>query len=150
MNRSIAQQEREARTALRGQMRYTYDEAQSGLAYWLNVSRTGAAVRLGRYLRPGRQLCLLVADPNAPDRVVEVRARVVWCRPVGDGSQFFAGLGLLRQRPEEALAIYRWVQRARQEKGALLNKSLVSEVVEGVWPGFEARASRAVTAAKAV
>lgn len=150
MKRSITEQEREARTALRGQIRYTYDEAQSGLAYWLNVSRTGAALRMGRYLRPGRQLCLLAPHPEAPDQPIEVHAQIIWCRPVGDGSQFFAGLGLLRQRPEEALAIAQWVQRARNDWGAYLNKPLVSEVVEGVWPGFEARVSRAVTAAKAV
>jgi len=133
---------REQRVVLTGQVRYRYDEHHGGLGYWVNVSRSGGAVRLGRYLRPGRAIGLLAPCPGDASREVAVAARVVWCRPIGDGSQFLAGLEMERQVPEEALAHARWVWLAREQaaaRAAQVNESQRTNVsVKGVWPGFQA------------
>lgn len=95
---------RERRTTVDYTVRYRYsDPEETGTARLLNVGRVGAALRLGRYLRPGRQLWLSFASPLVPGKTVEIRAQVIWCRPVST-VEFLAGLYVLRENPESALA----------------------------------------------
>jgi len=144
---------REERTSLAGQVRYDYDDQQSGLAFWVNVSRTGASVRMGRYLRPNRMIALLATDPVEVDQAVPVAARVVWCRPIGDGSQFLVGLRMLRQCPEEALAASRWLRQAREQaslRASQMNETTMETVDTSVWPGFRVHTARQTHTAKAV
>ncbi len=95
---------RERRTPVAGCVAYRLESGDTGRAAWLNVSRVGAALRLGRYLRPGKRLCLRFASPLPAGGTVELPARVVWCRPVAGGVEFDAGLVVRRDTPEAALA----------------------------------------------
>lgn len=85
-------------------MTYRLESGDTGRATWLNVSRAGAAVRLGRYLRPGKRLQLCFASPLQYGAIVELPARVAWCRPLEGGVEFAAGLQVRRDAPEAALA----------------------------------------------
>lgn len=99
-----ATQLREIRTPLQGAVRYVYgDPEEAGVARWREVSRTGARVLLGRYLRPGRWLALSFDSPLAANAPLTVRARVAWCKPLESGVEFEAGLQILRETPEMAL-----------------------------------------------
>jgi hypothetical protein len=105
---------REVRTVCGGRLTYRHDgPADSGPARWCDVSRTGARIALGRYLRPGRWVTLEFDAPLVCGAPVQVRARVVWCRPSGDGLSFEAGLSVLRETPELALDFAALGYRAR-------------------------------------
>ena len=117
---------RELRRRLNGALCYRSGCGNGGKATWLNISRTGASVRLGRYLRPGRRI-YLEATQNSP----AIPAEIVWCVPVPGTLQFRAGLQLLRTDPEIALLITNLGQRALGE-----NKNPSNTVVDAVWPSF--------------
>ena len=93
---------REMRTELDGSIAYKSGCGEAGQATWLNISRTGAAVVLGRYLRPGRLVSL---EPNGTTQTdtVAIPAEIAWCFPVPGTLHFEAGLKILRSDPEIAL-----------------------------------------------
>lgn len=120
---------RELRTPLTGTFNYASGCGEAGRAAWLNISRTGAAVRLGRYLRPGHIIQLLpdIEEPEA----WSIPARVAWCVPAADTVLFHAGLAVQRTTPENALRFATLGYEA-----LVLNKNAESTVVNAVWPGF--------------
>ena len=95
---------REERTALSGSLTYRHEPGEQGRARWLNVTRVGASIRLGRYLRPGRLLHLSFANPLDSGAQADVAAQVAWCRLVPGSVDFEAGLRIMRDAPEMALA----------------------------------------------
>lgn len=122
---------RETRTALRGNVQYAYEApVDEGMAQWLDVSRVGAALQLGRYLRPGREVTLRFQGAS---ELRSVRARIVWCRPALEvANAFFAGIQVYREDPQLALDFAVLGHTAR----AAVNKSAVKKVEPAVWPGF--------------
>lgn len=94
---------REPRTRMQGRLAYTCDAGHAGHAQWLDLSRVGACILLGRYVKPGRELRLRLDSPLASGGRLELRARVLWCRQVQQGPEFAAGLYIRRDTPEMAL-----------------------------------------------
>jgi hypothetical protein len=123
---------REQRTALTGSLTFAYGTEHTGTAQWRNISRTGAQVRMGRFLRPGRTLRLQFDSPLQPGRLVEVEARIVWCSPKATTHQFNTGIAILRQDPETALDFAVLGQHARREA----NNSSTPKVLPVVWSHF--------------
>lgn len=108
----MATAERESRVAVSGKVVYRHsDPEEQGVAQWCNVSRAGAGITLGRYLRPGREIVLELEDAM-------VRGRIVWCA-ARRGCGYSAGLSILRDTPESALAFTRFRERARGHGPAL-------------------------------
>jgi len=132
MNESKAM--REPRTTLEGTVRYEYDNArEAGVARWIDVSRVGAALHLGRYLMPGREVILVFPSPIVADEERRVRAKVVWCRPTKEGGfGYVAGLRIHREDPKRALHFAALGYTAR----AALNTAASKTVKSAVWPGF--------------
>ena len=123
---------REVRSALDGRITYTVSADEHATASWMDVSRAGARIVLGRYLRPGRVIAVAFTSPWDGRTLVSLQARVIWCRQGSNSAEFHAGLQILREAPESALAFALLVQFARNaantaEAGAVLNT---------VWPGF--------------
>ena len=123
---TIIQKMRELRTPLKGIFAYASGCGDAGRAEWLNISRAGAAMRLGRYLRPGHVIQLL---PEADDWVIP--ARIAWCAPIAGTALFRAGLAVERNCPESALRFATLGYQA-----LALNKNNSNSVVTAVWPGF--------------
>ena len=115
---------RERRTPITGRVAYHTESGETGPSTWLNVSRVGAAIRLGRYFRPGKRLSLRFASPLWFDADVEIAARVAWCHPLPGGIEFAAGLQVLRHDPESVVAFAALGYAAqRDEKAASELKS---------------------------
>ena len=93
---------RELRTPLAGSVHYVSGCGDAGRATWINISRTGASVRLGRYLRPGHVLQLHPTGQEN-DTVWAIPARIIWCVRIPGTLQFKAGLAVDRSCPEIAL-----------------------------------------------
>lgn len=123
---------REVRSALTGRVTYEVATDERGTASWMDVSRVGARVALGRYLRPGRLVTLAFTAPWNGGTEVSLVARVVWCRQGNDSAEFHAGLQVVRDNPAAALAFSLLVQIAR---GAA-NTAGSGAVVTTVWPNF--------------
>ncbi len=119
--------ERERRTQLGGSLQYTTGCGEAGQATWLNISRTGAGLLLGRYLRPGRTLLLELAATET-DCTVLVPAEVAWCVPQLGKPSFKTGLRIHRDDPEVALHFAKLGYRALAE-----NKNGGKTVVTAVW-----------------
>lgn len=138
----LEQTAREARYILGGSVQYTYGlPVESGMAQWCDVSRAGASISLGRYLRPGRELSLAIPSPVTPGVVVQVRAQVAWCAPAGEAGQFVAGLLIYRDTPEIALnyaALGHW---ARSTNSAVSKRVLDRPV----WKLFPRRREEGVS-----
>ena len=139
-------QSRESRERLDGRLEYACGEPNSaGFADWRNVSRTGGSVRLGRYLRPGREIAVWFESPLAAEQMVRVRARIQWCRPSGTPGAFTAGLAIIRDTPEQALAYAALSQAAREQS----NKRASAPVSHPVWTRFKADTGQSQPAAEA-
>lgn len=80
------------RVDLSGPVPFCCGPDDKGCAQWENLSQTGAGIRLGRYLRPGRRVALLANRPRLHDEPAELLGRIVWCRPSADGKSFAAGV----------------------------------------------------------
>lgn len=102
MATSITREMRELRTPLGGLVPYVSGCGNAGRAIWLNISRTGAAVRLGRYLRPGHIVQLQPLDEESGESW-SIAARIAWCERIPGTLQFRAGLEVDRSCPETAL-----------------------------------------------
>lgn len=70
--------------------------SETGRGEWQSVGLGGGAVRLGRYLRPGRRVAL---DVNGH----EVDAQIVWSRPEDRAGSFVSGLQFSDNAPETLL-----------------------------------------------
>ena len=123
---------REQRTALSGSLTFRYGPEDSGAGRWHNVSRTGAEIRIGRFLRPGRILRLQFDSPLRPEGLVELEARVIWCKPKAATHHFDTGVSIVRQDPQTALAFAVLGHRARRQA----NKTSEPEVLPVVWSHF--------------
>jgi hypothetical protein len=80
------------RVGLSGPVEFCCGPDETGCAQWENLSQTGAGLRLGRYLRPGRRIAIAATRPRLHDEPAELVGRVVWCRPNADGKSFAAGV----------------------------------------------------------
>lgn len=125
---------REVRAAYDGRVAYEVDPNEGGAAQWRDVSRVGARVVLGRYLRPGRVIALAFTAPWDEHTQVRLSARVIWCRQAKEGEEFHAGLQVLREDPGAALGFALIVQQAREAA----NSGGGSAVFTAVWPNFRA------------
>lgn len=122
---------RETRTPLQGTVRYVYgDPEEAGVARWREVSRTGARVLLGRYLRPGRWMAISFDSPLAANAPLTAKARVAWCKPLPGGIEFEAGLQILRDTPEMALDFAALGYRVRTNSEA---RPVVDPVTPAPW-----------------
>ena len=92
----VKDERRSRRVPLRGHFEYRSGDDEIGEAEWCSVSRNGACIRTGRYLRPGRELRVAYHG-------LELDARVMWSRAEGNGSRFIAGLQLINKTPEASL-----------------------------------------------
>ena len=99
---TLSEHVRELRTPLTGSFHYVSGCGDAGRATWLNISRTGASVRLGRYLRPGHVIRLQPAGQEN-DLDWAIPATIVWCARIPGTLQFRAGLAVDRTCPETAL-----------------------------------------------
>jgi len=125
---------RELRTPLAGAITYASGCGEAGRADWLNISRSGASLRLGRYLRPGRTIRLEPARwmAGAPSAIP---AEIAWCAPVSGTLKFRAGLRILRGDPEVALFITTLCHGARVQ-----NRTAANDVVNNaVWTSLAVR-----------
>lgn len=130
--------EREIRTPLWGTFHYVSGCGEAGRATWLNVSRTGAGVQLGRYLRPGH-VVQLQCDGDETTGTWPIPATVIWCRPIPDSVQFQAGLAIDRTCPETALRF------ATLGYAALaMNKSNLTTVTTAGWSASHAAPASAL------
>lgn len=134
---TMEQTAREARTELGGALRYSYAAPEdSGVARWRDVSRSGASIELGRYLRPGREVMLEVSSPLVLNGPLKIRGRVVWCRPAAEAGRYVAGLFIYRDTPEMALDFAALGYAARRQS----NTQDVNEVSKGpLWTLFSPR-----------
>jgi hypothetical protein len=117
---------REPRTRVTGTLHYFSAPEEKGRARWQNVSRTGASIHLGRYLRPGRRIALHFETPHLTGATFTVEGRIIWCRPLSGSLEFVAGLELLRDVPDAVVA-FASVGYAAREK---LNKTASARVDE--------------------
>ncbi len=106
---------RELRTPLEGPLTLRCNAKDTAPAHWANISRTGAGIRMGRYLRPGRRVRLFFDSPEHPGKSVEMNAHVIWCKPRRTGHVFDAGMAVHRSVPETALAFAALGHRAQRE-----------------------------------
>ena len=132
MQRNNMDYVREVRSALDGRVACEVAPGDRATASWMDVSRVGARVVLGRYLRPGREIALAFTAPWNGRTEVSLQARVIWCRQGGDSAEFHTGLQIVRDTPAAALAYGLLVQIAR---GAV-NTEGSGAVVTTVWPNF--------------
>ena len=107
--------DRELRAPLAGRLAYFDPAGWPGEAAWCDVSRVGARVSLGRYLRPGSTVRLVVANDGDG---IALPARVMWCRPRAGSTAFHAGLRVQRPSAEAALAFARLVYDAQSAAAA--------------------------------
>lgn len=122
---------REVRSALDGPLTYAVTADESAAAAWVDVSRVGVGIALGRYLRPGRVITLSFSGGDGSAQV-SLQARVVWCRQVRGSAEFHAGLQVVREHPGAALAFARLVHTAREAT----NTAEGCAVQGTVWPNF--------------
>ena len=124
--------QREQRQRLNGQLTFSCGEDNEGTAEWEDISRTGASVRLGRHLSPGRELRLKFASLLEFGEYHEISAQVAWCRQIPDTTEFRAGLVVRRDTPEVALAFSTLAHAARLEA----NKEITEWVGSNKWSSF--------------
>lgn len=129
---------REARTELGGTLRYGYGAPEdTGVAQWVDVSRSGAAIQLGRYLRPGREITLEVNSPLAMNGPLKVRARVVWCTAARTAGHFNAGLLVYRDTPEMALDFAALGYAARRQQNTTTSSEVYKKPLWNLFPQRE-------------
>lgn len=139
MVQATGQRMRERRLMFGGRLIYRYDDAEHATAHWLDVSRVGAKLRLGRYLRPGRVIELDFASPLDGEQV-RLGARVMWCEQVKEAPEFVAGVHVRRETPETALAFAALGYQMLDDCVAA-NSPAFSGVSSSVWPPFHALGS---------
>ncbi len=122
--------DRELRAPLAGRLAYFDPAGWPGEAAWCDVSRVGARVSLGRYLRPGSTVRLAVAHGGD---AIELPARVMWCRPRAGSTAFHAGLRVQRPSAEAALAFAQLVYDAQSAAATVCTASFVPRSEPADW-----------------
>lgn len=142
---------REWRRPVSGKVACAYGSGELASAAWRDVSRDGASIELGRYLRPGRRLTLRFAAPWDASSEMELEACVAWCRTGPDTRRFLAGLRVLRDQPEAAVAFAAlgYGERAATNK-ANTEKVLADVRHSRIAPNLELGITARATAAQAV
>lgn len=97
---AVREKRRYGRLPFSENMRYQCAAHDAGQARCLDAGRGGFRVHLGRYLRPGRLVMLEMADPAHPTEAVELKGRVVWCRPASESCMFEAGVRIFSESEE--------------------------------------------------
>ncbi|MCC6142296.1 MAG: PilZ domain-containing protein [Candidatus Hydrogenedentes bacterium] len=87
--RGTPDQRRFTRIVHGGEVRYRLGDDQHLEARCLDIGWGGAALRLGRYLRPGTAIEVFFATGEGQGQAV--RGRLVWCRPLPE-AEFLAGV----------------------------------------------------------
>jgi len=129
------------RAPLAGRVYYRYrdrTDMHASAGCWRDISRRGACIRLGRYLAPGRFL-MLETPPSgfdlAPD--IQLKGRVVWCRPIEGSSRFLAGLQIYRSEPETVEGLNNLLKEAAGQTTAEFERSRSSDAsdrtVQSTW-----------------
>lgn len=129
---------REARSAMQGPVTLEVNPETRLNASWSDVSRVGARVVLGCYVRTGRVVALTFTAPWNSHTEVMLQARVIWCRQGGDSAEFLVGLQVLRETPEAALAF----SLVRQISRDAANRAETHVVLPTMWPNFRPIADR--------
>ena len=92
------------RVPYRGVVEYGVGCGGTGKAEWVNVSHSGASLRLGRYLKPGRML-------RINTYASEFSGQVVWCHALPDGESFEVGIEMVNEPLEASLTVLAAVAR---------------------------------------
>jgi len=111
----IEEQRRTRRTPWRGSVVYQPAPGERGFASWRNISHNGASLQLGRFLRPGRFAMLISESPFTESGTIELKARVVWCRPTQNSEWFVAGVRIYHDDLNAALAYTLLVDQAARK-----------------------------------
>lgn len=106
-----------ARAPFAGTISYCYGHSETGQATCLDVGHGGARLILGRYLRPGRHVLLALALDSEGEKLVELKARVAWCRPAGEPHTFIAGVYIFHDEPEVSAALSELLYEALRRLG---------------------------------
>ena len=105
----FAQEQRDTdRCPWAGGLTYQYGPHDKGTAFCRNISRNGAGIVLGRYLKPGRYVLLTADSPFSGPAPIELKARIMWCRPTGNNSRFNAGV-LVYEDDFDAMLAFTWL-----------------------------------------
>ena len=80
------------RVPLETPVAYRTSADDEGRATASDVSRSGLRLNLGRYLRPGTRVMVDVHRDGQSAQPVELKTKIVWCRPTATGRTFEAGL----------------------------------------------------------
>lgn len=122
------------RVDLSGPVEFCCGPADTGCAQWENLSQTGAGLRLGRYLRPGRRIALVANRPRLHDEPAELIGRIVWCRPNADGKSFAAGVAFESNDVVGAFAVSSMMREAF--KSRLFNMRFTNNGLGNVQPAW--------------
>lgn len=96
---ATADQRRFARVPFRSTTWYRHALDEDGAAgICQDLCRGGMRLLMGRYLRPGR-LVLLRLEVPAGDSPLEIKGRVIWCRPAAEPCLFSAGIRVYDDDP---------------------------------------------------
>ena len=131
---------RERRRPGAGTLTWRAASGDAAPAAWLNLSRTGAAIGLGREVRRGQWLTLAFTSPLWDGEEHRLGARVAWCREDGAGG-YVAGLRVRRDAPEAVLA---FASLGREEA---LNRDRGCGVETTRWSSLAAREPSGTTTA---
>lgn len=97
-----------------GSLEYRYGIGEKGRATWHDVGRDGVCIQLGRYLRPGRSIVVVRQERELHDEPLELKGRVIWCRPSGDGETYLVGIKVHRSGVELCYAMSSLVREAHK------------------------------------
>lgn len=101
-------QRRDRRASFHEAVAYRRQSDESCLGHWVNLSRNGGCLKLGRYLRPGTPLMLIWKNDE------ELKARVVWSRPPGSSGHTVVGVRFLEDSAQAADTVNSLLERAVQ------------------------------------
>jgi hypothetical protein len=107
------QDERKSRRLpLTGGFEYEHSNGEHGKASWRSISKDGACMQIGHFVRPGRTMRAFYHGLN-------LNLRVVWCRPAGSEDWFVAGVQVVNGGPELALMTLMAAARRLASRGKL-------------------------------
>ncbi len=111
-----------ARLPLFTNAQYRYGATGEGCARVLNIGRAGLRLRMGRYLRPGTVVRLLLKSQELGLDPVEFTTHIAWCAPVSETSEFDAGLRILHDGGESLALASALVHAALLRSGWLCER----------------------------
>lgn len=122
---------REKRIALQGMLTCCLENGEIRSAYWHDISRTGAGVRLHQELPSDIPFTISFLSPLQPYVETCMRAQVAWLRHHTDCGCLAAGLRLFRDDPETALAFAALGYLAEERSNNTAGRGVLP-----VWSGF--------------